>query len=317
MAIPDFESVMLPLLKYANNGQPHKFSDACDAIAKQFGVTEPELRLLLPSGRYPIFRSRVSWAKTYLAKALLLEVPNRGTFQITQRGLDTLKVNISKIDVEYLRQYPEFLEFQHRSKANTDTSTKPQKGTTPIEPEIKPIMQKEQTPDELLENAYWELQTTLAQDLLKQIEQCSSGFFENVVVDLLVAMGYGGSRKDAAQVVGKSGDGGIDGIIKEDLLGLDAIYIQAKKWKNGSPVSRPEIQKFVGALQGHHASKGIFITTARFAETAKEYVRNLNSKVILIDGEELAKYMIDFNIGVTLRETYQIKKIDFDYFIEE
>jgi restriction system protein len=315
MAIPDYESVMLPLLRFANDGQVHKFGDACDALAKHFGITEQELHLLLPSGRYPIFRSRVSWAKTYLAKALLLEVPIRGNFRITSRGLETLKQNPPKIDNEFLSQYPEFLEFQQRS--NVESGAKIGKAAKPAKAESKPALQPEQTPDELLEYTYLELQRSLAQDILKQIELCTPRFFETLVVDLLVAMGYGGSIKDAAQVVGKSGDEGIDGIIKEDRLGLDTIYIQAKKWKNSNPVSRSEIQKFVGALQGRHASKGIFINTAKFAETAKEYVKNLNCKVVLIDGELLAKYMIDFNIGVTLRDTYQVKKIDFDYFSEE
>ena len=226
-------------------------------LAKHFGITEKELHLLLPSGRYPIFRSRVSWAKTYLAKAHLLEVPIRGIFRITQRGSEVLQQNISKIDNEFLRQYPEFLEFQRRP--NVEPSTKTEKGTKSIKSEPKPVAQEEQTPDEILGNAYLELQRSLAQDILKQIEQCTPHFFEIVVVDLLVAMGYGGGIKDAAQVVGKSGDEGINGIIKEDRLGLDTIYIQAKKWKNSNPVSRSEVQKFVGALQGRHASKGIFI----------------------------------------------------------
>ncbi len=315
MAIPDYESIMLPLLQFAGDSQMHKFGDACDELAKHFGITEKELHLLLPSGRYPIFRSRVSWAKTYLAKAHLLEVPIRGNLRITQRGSEVLQQNISKIDNEFLRQYPEFLEFQRRSSAAA--STKTEKMTKSVKSDHKPAAQEEQTPDEILGNAYLELQRSLAQDILKQIEQCTPHFFEILVVDLLVAMGYGGSIKDAAQVVGKSGDEGIDGIIKEDRLGLDTIYIQAKKWKNSNPVSRAEVQKFVGALQGRHASKGIFITTARFAESARGYVKNLNCKVVLIDGELLAKYMIDFNIGVTLRDTYQVKKIDFDYFAEE
>jgi restriction system protein len=177
--------------------------------------------------------------------------------------------------------------------------------------------QEERTPDEVLEYAYLELQKTLAQELLFQIKQCTSRFFERLVVDLLVAMGYGGTIKDAAQVVGGSRDGGIDGIIKEDRLGLDTIYIQAKRWNEKSTIARPEIQKFVGALQGRHASKGVFITTGKFSESAKDYVKSLPCKVVLIDGEQLAKYMIDFNVGVALRETYQVKRLDTDYFIEE
>lgn len=311
MAIPDYETIMLPLLQLAGDGQIHKFAEVVDTLGSQFGITEAELRELLPSGKYPVFRSRVGWAKTYLTKALLLELPMRGSLRITQRGLDLLKQGITSVDAKFLDCYPEFVEFQGSSKL--EANHKPKKAQ---QAEITESL-AERTPDETLEYAYLELQKSLAQDILAQVKLCSPRFFEILVVDLLVAMGYGGSIKDAAQVVGKSGDGGIDGIIKEDRLGLDTIYIQAKKWDENSIISRSEIQKFVGALQGHHANKGVFITTGRFAKPAKDFVKSLSCKVILIDGEQLAKYMIDFNVGVTARATYQVKKLDSDYFTEE
>lgn len=313
MALPDYKSLMLPLLEYASDGQTSKFGDAVGALAARFKITEEELRLLLPSGRYPVFRSRVGWAKTYLTKALLLEAPSRGSFRITQRGLNVLEQKPAHIDDEFLAQFSEFLAFKQKPSAEVASS---KRKNIPISI-FEPSSQEEKTPDELLEYAYLELQKSLAQDLLQQIQRCSSQFFEVLVVDVLVAMGYGGSMKDAAQVVGKSGDGGIDGIIKEDRLGLDVIYIQAKRWDENSSISRPEIQKFVGALHGHHASKGVFLTTGRFTESAKAYVKTLPSKVVLIDGEQLAKFMIDFNVGVTPRISYEVKRIDIDYFLEE
>jgi restriction system protein len=313
MALPDYQSIMMPLMQYASDGQIHSFAETCEHLARHFELDEDALRELLPSGRYPVFRSRVGWATTYLTKAGVLERPSRGRFRITVRGREALR-HRETIDNTFLRQYPEFVAFHD----GTDTGTAQGSPTPQIFfPETPPPVRDERTPDELLEYAYLELRKALVQELLEQITHCSSRFFEALVVDVLVAMGYGGSRKDAAQVVGKSGDEGIDGIIKEDHLGLDNIYIQAKKWSDKKPVCRPEIQKFVGALQGHHASKGVFITTGRFSESAKSYVKNLNCKVVLIDGEQLGQYMIDFNVGVSARNRYEIKKLDTDYFSED
>lgn len=307
MTIPDYQSIMMPLLKYSSDGKEHRFSDAVDHLAQQFRLTEEELRELLPSGRYPKFRNRVGWAKTYLVKARLMESQTRGSFVITNRGKDVIKSGVETIDNSFLRQYPEFLEFEKGSSSERHK----EKSST------KKRDRDEQTPDERLEDVYLELRASLAQDLLEQVEQCAPSFFEKLVIDLLVSMGYGGSIEDAGRVVGKTGDEGVDGIIKEDRLGLDVIYVQAKKWKEKSPISRPEIQKFVGALQGKNAKKGVFITTGKFSEPAKEYVKNLNSKVVLIDGKQLGEFMIDFNVGVSLGQVYEIKKIDTDYFTQE
>ena len=301
MAIPDYQSIMLPLLKLASDKEEHSMQEAIECLASFFKVSEAELQELLPSGQQKILDNRVGWARTYLKKAGLLDSPKRGVFIITEKGLDVFKSNPQKINVAFLRQYPEFVEFQTVKKGYKEIED----GEASIQ----------QTPEESLEYGYQKLSQALAQDLLVKIKSCSAMFFEKLVVELLVKMGYGGSRRDAGQAIGKSGDEGIDGIIKEDKLGLDVIYIQAKKWEG--TVGRPEIMKFVGALQGQHARKGIFITTSYFTEDAMQYAKKIDSKIILIDGDELSKLMIDHDIGVAQMASYDIKRIDSDYFSEE
>jgi restriction system protein len=299
MAIPDYESVMLPLLTFAGDNNEHSKRDTIDALADYFKLSDAEKRELLASGLQAVFDNRVGWARTYLKKAGLIESTRRGFFRITKRGQEVLKSNPPKINVEFLEQFPEFIEFralrrEKRSVEETLTSD---------------------TPEEILENSFQNLQQSLVNDLLQQIKASPPQLFERIVVELLVSMGYGGSLKDAGKAVGKSGDEGIDGIIKEDRLGLDIIYIQAKRWEN--TVSRPEIQKFAGALQGQRAKKGIFITTSDFSKEALDYAARIDSKIVLIDGSELAQHMIDNNIGVTLMANYEVKRIDYDYFTEE
>lgn len=301
MAIPDYQSIMLPLLKLASDKKEHSMREAIEFLASFFKVSKTELQELLPSGQQRIFDNRVGWARTYLKKAGLLDSQKRGFFIIADKGLSVLKSNLQKITVEFLRQYPEFIEFQTIKKGSKETED----GEISVQ----------QTPEESLEYGYQKLRQALSQDLLDKIKSCSAVFFEKLVVELLVKMGYGGSRQDAGQAIGKSGDEGIDGIIKEDKLGLDVIYIQAKKWEGA--VGRPEIMKFVGALQGQHARKGIFITTSYFTEDAMQYAKKVESKIILIDGDELSKLMIDYDIGVAQMVSYDIKRIDSDYFSEE
>ncbi len=301
MSIPDYQSIMLPLLKLASDKKEHSMQDAIECLASLFKVSKDELQELLPSGQQKIFDNRVGWARTYLKKAGLLDSPRRGVFVIAEKGLEVLKSNPPKINVAFLRQYPEFVEFQTVKKGSKEIED----GEVSVQ----------QTPEESLEYGYQKLRQALAQDLLGKIKSCSAVFFEKLVVELLVKMGYGGSRRDAGQAIGKSGDEGIDGIIKEDKLGLDVIYIQAKKWDG--VVGRPEIMKFVGALQGQHARKGIFITTSYFTDDAVQYARKIDSKIILIDGDELSKLMIDHDIGVAQMASYDIKRIDSDYFSEE
>lgn len=301
MAIPDYQSCMLPLLHFYGDGKDHTFREAVEALEKAFKMTDEERRELLPSGQQEIFDNRIGWARTYIKKAGLIESPKRGINKITARGLDVLKKKPSRIDVNYLMQFDEFKEFR---------ALKHQKVV-----EISESIVNDNTPEESLEIAYQRIRDDLAAELLQRLKMCSPSFFERLVVEVIVKMGYGGTRQDAGKAIGKSGDGGIDGIIKEDRLGLDAIYIQAKRWEN--VVGRPEIQKFVGALSGHHAKKGLFITTSYFSFDAADYVSRIDAKVVLIDGETLAQLMIEHNVGVSTVNAYEIKKVDSDYFAEE
>lgn len=304
MAIPDYQTVMLPLLRFTMDGAEHNKREAVDALAFEFELNPLELAERLPSGQQTIIDNRVHWACTYLKKAALLESTRRGVFSITQIGKQVLSKNPERIDIKFLEQFPSFLEFRQLSRKN--------KGD---EKETLTVTDREQTPEEALEFAHQSIRQALAQELLSRILTCSPTFFEELVVELLVAMGYGGSRRDAGERVGQSGDGGIDGIIKEDRLGLDTIYIQAKRWQGN--VGRPEIQKFVGALQGQRARKGVFITTSSFTVDAIDYASRIDTKVVLIDGQQLTNLMMDFGVGVSVAATYAVKRIDSDYFEEE
>jgi restriction system protein len=304
MPIPDYQTCMLPLLRYSSDGEEHQLKDAVQSLAQEFKLTESELNEFLPSGQQPVFINRIGWARTYLKKAGLLITPRRGYFQITARGRTVLHESPREINVKFLERFPEFLDFKATRKEVVD------EGVSQSEAETLPG----QTPHEALESAYERLRSELAAEILQALKVSDPAFFENIVVELLVKMGYGGSRKDAGKAIGRSGDEGIDGIIKEDHLGLDSIYIQAKRWD--ATVGRPEIQKFAGALQGQRARKGIFITTSEFSKDAYEYVSRIDSKIVLIDGKALARFMIDFGVGVTTIATYEVKKIDSDYFAE-
>ena len=304
--IPDYQSLMLPLLKLVSDGQEHKYRTLIESLAVEFEVTNEERKELLASGNQAIFDNRVGWAKTYLKKAGLLDSPKRATFVITDLGKQTLAKKLDRIDAKYLRQFPSFLEFQNASRNDNET-----------EEEVTSNAISEQTPEETLDKVYQRIRKSLASELLDKVVDLSPAFFERLVVELLVKMGYGGSIKDAGKAVGKSGDEGIDGTIKEDKLGLDIIYIQAKRWKPGNVVRRPELQKFVGALAGQGAKKGIFITTSNFTKEALEYTPRNETKIVLIDGEQLAQLMIDYNLGCTIQQVYELKKIDSDYFGEE
>jgi len=301
MSIPNYQKIMLPLLKFSGDKKEHSIREAINHISELFNLTDEEKREILPSGQQQVINNRTAWAKTYLKKAGLLESTRRSYFIITEKGLDVLKENPVEIDMPYLKRFPEFIEF---------TAIKRQEKQSLSQEE------QQQTPQELLGLSYQQIKDELTQEILKLIKETQPDFFERLVVELLLKMGYGGSRKDAGEAIGKSGDEGIDGIIKEDKLGLDTVYIQAKKWEG--TVGRPEIQKFVGALHGQGAKKGIFITTSNFSKEAIGYASNMNDpKIVLIDGMLLSNYMIDNDIGVSKVETYEIKKIDSDYFSEE
>jgi restriction system protein len=300
MPIPDFQTIMLPLLQYMNDGNEHSIQEIVDILAKHFKLSEAELSVLLPSRKQTTFYNRVGWARTYLAKASLLEPTKRSYIQITKRGQKVIAEKPEKIGVNYLMRYPEFVKFRER-KPKSDQ----------IVENISEINET-RTPEEILEDAFEDIRENLEQELLRNVKNCNPSFFESLVVELLVKMGYGGSWKEAARAVGQSGDGGIDGIIDEDRLGLESIYIQAKKWEGS--VGRPEIQKFVGALMGKKAKKGVFITTSQFSSEALAFAANIDYKIVLIDGEKLAEFMFDNDLGVSEISQYHLKRIDSDYF---
>jgi restriction system protein len=304
VTIPDFQSIMYPFLLHLKDGKEYLMRNVIDQLAIHFKLSPDELKELLPSGHQAIFDNRVGWARTYLKKAGLLDSFQRGYIQISKLGQQILEQQPDTINVKFLKKFDSFKEF-HTYKQSNEASIN----------QDEEVNNQTSTPRELLEYSYQQLQDELAQEILTKIMSCSPQFFENLVVELMVKMGYGGSRKDAGQAIGKTGDGGIDGIIKEDKLGLDFIYIQAKRWEG--TIGRPEIQKFVGALQGRFANKGVFITTSGFSKDALEYVRFIQNKVVLINGEQLTQLMIDYNLGVSHEVVYEVKKLDFDYFIDE
>lgn len=300
MSIPKFQELMLPLLKLLEEGKERSTREAIETLAAQFKLTPEERQTLLPSGQQPVFDNRVGWARTYLKKAGLLESPRRGWLRITELGRTALQQHPDRIDVAFLMRFSTFRDWARQT-------AKPSEG--------RPEGEETATPEEQLAEIYKLLKQNLAAELLEQVRSCSPSFFERLVVRLLVAMGYGGSFEDAARAIGGSGDEGIDGIIKEDPLGLDVVYIQAKRWEQ--PVSRPEVQKFVGALQGHHARKGVFITTSTFTKEAKDYVARVDNKIVLIDGPQLADLMIENDVGVTTNTIYKLKRVDQAFFTEE
>ncbi len=303
--IPKYEEVMLPFLKHLADKKEHSLSETVDALAEYFRLTDDEIRELLPSGSQPVFRNRVGWARTYMKKAGLLTSPKRAHFIISNKGLELLNENPAEITTKFLTRYDDFVEFKSIKREK--------KSGTVSQSEIFET-NTDQTPEESLEHAYQKLKSDLAKEVLDIVKSCSPVFFEKLVIDLLIAMGYGGSRREAGQAMGKSGDGGIDGIIKEDKLGLDIIYLQAKRWENSVPVK--EIRDFTGALASKKAKKGIFLTTSTFPKSVYEFVEKVEYKIILIDGELLADLMIENNVGLSTVNTYMVKTIDSDYFDE-
>jgi restriction system protein len=304
MSVPDFQSFLLPLLRLAGDGREHSLADARRALASEFKLSQADQEELLPSGRQSRFANRVAWAKSYLQQAGLLVTPRRGYLCISHRGQEVLKAPPARIDIGFLEQYSEFAEFRSRKGETEREVAADQPGAREI-----------QTPEEVLEAAHAQMTASLASEVLARVKGGSSQFFERLVVELLLRMGYGDSRSDAGQAVGRSGDEGIDGVISEDRLGLDIVYLQAKKWEG--TVGRPEIQKFVGALHGKRAKKGVFITTATYSSEALAYVEHIEPRMVLIDGRRLAELMIAFEVGVTTTQTFHVKRLDSDYFDEE
>lgn len=302
VAVPDYQRIMLPLLSLLADGRDRRTMDLLPELGEHFQLSDQDVTEMLPSGQR-VFYNRVHWAKSYLGKAGLLIVPARGFVRITDQGRAVLADHPGRIDVAYLSRFPSFEAFRHASSKKTPSVTSGGMEETDAV-----------TPEELLEQTWRALQQQGADELLDRVRQCSPAFFERLVVDLLVAMGYGGSRVEAGQSIGRSGDGGIDGIINEDRLGLDTVYVQAKRW--GATVGRPVVQNFAGSLEGVRARKGVIITTSTFTQEAKSYVQHIEKRIVLIDGATLADLMLEHDVGVTTSHTYAVKRLDLDYFEE-
>lgn len=306
MAIPDYQAFMLPLLRHLGDNQEQHVRALYEVLSDEFCLTQDDRAELLPSGGQPVVENRIGWAKTYLKKAGLVESPKRGVVRITARGREVLAQNPVRVDNVFLKQFDEFQKFHVQPK---------KKGYFAPNMDAVQTDATDATPTEAIEIAHLQLRNELASELLETIKSGSPAFFERLVVDLMIKMGYGGSRREAGEATKLSGDGGVDGIIREDRLGLDTIYLQAKRWEG--VVDRPEIQKFAGALQGFRAKKGVFITTSHFSKGAQEFVNNIESKIVLIDGDRLAELMIDYGVGVTTRQVFEVKQLDSDYFAED
>ena len=305
MTIPDYQALMLPVLRIAAIGET-RVPDAADAIADELGLSEADREQLLPSGRQRLLYNRVHWAKTYLAKAGLIDMPARGRFVASEEGKALLDTNPAAINLDTLKRYPSFVAFYSAARSGEAAET----------PAVA-VPESAATPEEQIEAAQDVLRAELKAELLQRVLAQSPAFFEGVIVDLLVAMGYGGTHDDAAQRLGRTGDGGIDGVIDEDRLGLDRIYVQAKRYAPSASVGRPEVQAFVGSLVGLGAGKGVFVTTSTFSGPAVDFCLHLPQRVILIDGGKLADLMIEHGVGVRVSRTVEVKRLDEDFFIED
>ncbi len=300
--VPDFQSLMLPVLRTAEKGEV-RIGDVVDFLAGSLGLSEEERSVLLPSGRQTVFANRVHWAKTYLAKAGLVEPTRRGHFRITGRGQEVLAESPKAIDIRFLERFDEFIQFRERAE--------PAPGAIEAR---KPIAGQDQTPDEVMRAAHVQIEVALAQELLERVRGALPDFFERLIVNLLLAMGYGGSAAEAGRALGRSGDGGVDGVIDQDALGLDRVYIQAKRYADGNTVGPSAIRDFFGSLDRHKANKGLFVTTSSFTSSARETADYLSKRIVLIDGELLARLMIRHNVGCRIEETLYLKKLDEDFF---
>jgi restriction system protein len=310
MTIPSHEDAMLPVLEQLSDGDAHHRRALSDAMSDHFRLSSEERARMLPSGKTPVIRSRTGWALSYMKQAGLVSSPRRGWYQITQVGRDVLAGAPLRLDNDVLMQFDGFREFRTRSRSEGEASPPSETRAMNLESQSLPA----DPPDEALEIAYARLRAAVEAELLDTVSRVAPAFFEELVIDLLVRMGYGGNRAEAARAIGRSGDGGVDGVIDEDRLGLDSIYVQAKRWE--SSVGRPEIQKFAGALQGQRATKGIFITTSTFTRDAEEYAQRIGTRIVLLDGRRLAALMFEHDVGVSPRRSYTVKDIDGDYFEE-
>lgn len=305
MPVPDFQSMMLPVLRAVADGDISA-PDLRNRVAVDLQLTESDLAEMLPSGRQTTFANRTAWANVFLQRAELLEKVSRGVYRITAEGRGVLAERPERIDMHFLERYPAYVEWRQRSVGTKSTGDRQDPGPAT----------EDQTPEEQIEASHTALVTSLQADLLERVREMSPSFFERLIIDLLIAMGYGGGRTEMGQAIGRAGDGGIDGMIKEDALGLDIVYVQAKRYADGNAVGRGEVQSFAGSLDGVGATKGIFFGTSTFSKGARDYVNRISKRIVLIDGAELAALMVRNNVGVRARTTYEIKKIDEDYFTD-
>ena len=300
--IPDFQTLMLPVLEEAAHGEA-RIGAVVERLADRFRLTANQRAELLPSKRQTTFANRVHWAKSYLGKAGLIELTKRGHFQITDAGRRVLASPPKRVDINFLKQFPDFLAFREASPSSKDQSTHS------IDEPVSSL-----TPDEQMRRARDQIEADLAQDMLSRIAAAPPEFFEKLVVKLITAMGYGGSIDDAGRALGRSGDGGVDGVIDEDALGLDRIYVQAKRYKDGNPVGPGSIRDFFGALDQFKAGKGLFVTTSKFSTSAVNTAAGLSKRIVLIDGQQLARLMIKYEVGCRVEEQLSIKKLDEEFF---
>jgi restriction system protein len=307
MAVPDYQTLMLPVLSAASHGEV-RIGDVVDGLAEQLALTPEDRAALLPSGRQTLLSNRVHWAKTHLMKAGLVESTKRGHFRITPRGERVIASPPARIDNTFLNQFEEFRQFKERSAQSAAEET----GDRP--PAAAALVNRTETPDEIMRVAHRQIETSLAQDLLDRILAAPPDFFERLIVNLLLSMGFGGSAVDAGRALGRSGDDGVDGVIDQDALGLDRVYIQAKRYAIGNNIGSGAIRDFFGSLDRHKATKGLFVTTSTFSPSARETAEFLSKRIVLIDGEQLTKLMIRHNVGCRVEDTLYIKKLDEDFF---
>ncbi len=311
MTVPDYQSIMLPLLRYAVNAtEPVAIMDAAPHLAREMMLSDEELAQRLPSNRQGVFHNRLHWAKQYMTRAGLLESTRRGRFQATQVGRELMATRPVVINNKVLAQYPAFVVWRDGSKETADASVS--NLAAPILPELA----QSATPEERIEQARKELDAGLKADLIDRVRQMDPGDFEELIILLLVRMGYGQGREEMAQALGGSGDGGVDGVVHQDPLGLDRVYIQAKRYKDGNTIGPGEINSFIGALNIKKANKGLFVTASSFTKQAREHVAAASTHVVLIDGQRLAELMVRHKVGVVVRDVVELKAIDEGFFTE-
>ena len=310
MAVPDFQSLMLPVLKAVGESGPVSAPDVRARVAEQLGLTASDLAELLPSGRQSTFANRIAWANMFMQRAGLIKVVRRGIYELTAEGASVLGNRPSRIDMKFLESFPSYVEWRKRSLRSDDEDVG---GSGPTDGPGETISTN---PEEQIEQSHKELTATVEADLLDRLRAVTPAQFEQIIVDLLVAMGYGGGRSEMAKAVGRSGDNGVDGVVREDKLGLDVVYMQAKRYSPTNPVGAGEVRDFIGALEGHRASKGVFVTTSTFPQSAHDYVARVSKRVVLIEGDELATLMVAHGVGVRVKTVYEVKELDDDYFSE-